>query len=124
MILVDTSVWVEFFRGSNHLIISQMEDLINDNQIILAAPVRIELLNGARKSKLIILKRVLDALPLIIPTHETWIRIEEWIGKIINKGHRFGFADLLIASLSIDAKASIWSLDVDFTIMKKMALIK
>ena len=123
MVLVDTSIWIEFFRGRDEAVVSDLSDLLDKDQVLLAAPIRIELLNGARKSEFPKLRRVLDALPTIFPDDGTWSRIEGWTESIVNKGRRFGFADLLIASLAKDAEARIWSLDADFEAMRILGLI-
>lgn len=33
LILVDSSVWIDYFRGSNHIKIHDFENLIDNNQI-------------------------------------------------------------------------------------------
>ena len=71
MVLVDTSVWIEFFRGKNHPLIANLNNLLDKNEVSLAIPVRIEILSGASKEKKRSLGRVLSALPLFYPSQET-----------------------------------------------------
>ena len=91
---------------------------------MLAAPVRVELLVGAARRDRPMLERLLSALPLVYPKAETWRRIDTWVARAADAGERFGFADLLMGSLAADERASVWSLDRDFTRMARPAFIE
>lgn len=119
MILVDTSVWIEFFRGKNKKIGEEVQSLLDSDEIILAAPVRIEILSGCSKNNFKQLRQLLSALPVFYPSSTTWERIESWIEKAVSSGERFGVGDLLIASIAADQNSAIWSLDADFGRMEK-----
>jgi predicted nucleic acid-binding protein len=120
LILVDTSVWIEFFRGKDKKLGNEIQSLLDSDDIILAAPVRIEILSGSSKNTFRQLQRLLSALPVFYPVSTTWQRIELWIKQAISAGERFGFGDLLIASIAVDQKSVVWSLDADFTRMEKL----
>jgi predicted nucleic acid-binding protein len=124
MILVDTSVWIDYFRGSDRRLTSQLHELLEDDQVALAAPVKIEILSGSSAKDLTALRRVLQALPLLIPTQSTWERMEGWTEKAVIKGERFGVADLLIAGLAADSDIPLWSKDEDFKRMQKLGFIR
>ena len=51
MIVVDTSIWIEFFRGRNSIVDNHLRKLIDQDQVFLAAPVRLEILMGAAEKK-------------------------------------------------------------------------
>jgi predicted nucleic acid-binding protein len=124
MILADTSVWIAYFRASSPRIVEQMRELLEEDQIVLAVPVKMEILCGSSRESREKLSRVLSALPLLIPTETTWKRVEEWIESAVPQGERFGVMDLLIAALSAEIKASLWSLDSDFKRLQKLGFIK
>jgi len=124
MILADTSVWIAYFRASSPRIVEQMRELLEEDQIVLAIPVKMEILCGSSKDSREKLSRVLSALPLLIPTETTWKRVEEWIESAVPRGERFGVMDLLVAALSAEIKASLWSLDSDFKRLQKLGFIK
>ncbi len=50
MILIDTSVWIEFFR-QNNMYAEIIEDLLKQQQVISIEPVFSELLFGVRQNK-------------------------------------------------------------------------
>jgi len=123
MVLVDTSVWIEFFRGKNQKLIEGLKDLLDKEEVSLAIPVRVEILAGTSKEKKPTLGRVLSALPLFYPSPETWKKIEDWIEEGLAKGERFGAMDLLIAGIAKENETSLWSLDKDFQRMVKLGWI-
>jgi predicted nucleic acid-binding protein len=124
LILVDTSVWIEFFRGKNQRIGNEIQSLLDSDDVILAGPVRIEILSGASKNDFKKLRQLLSALPVFYPILKTWQRIDSWIEEAISSGERFGVGDLLIASIAVDQNSAIWSLDADFLRMEKLGWLK
>jgi len=122
MIVVDSSVWVEFFRGSE-AIVRRLSALIDDDQVALASPVRLEILAGAPHREIPRLQRVLGALPQVRPDEGLWSLLESWIVRASASGQRFGIGDLLIAGVAARAGAAVWSLDGDFTRMAKLGFV-
>jgi predicted nucleic acid-binding protein len=123
MIVVDTSVWVEAFRGGTRAA-SELSRLLDDDLAALVTPVRMELLGGARRGEWGRLRRVLGAVPTFAPAESTWRRVEQWTETSVKAGQRFGVMDLLIAATAAERKASVWSLDADFERMAKLRLIR
>ena len=123
MILVDTSVWIQFFRGKDKNLAGELESLLESDTVILAAPVRIEILSGCSKTNLLQLRRLLSALPLFFPGIATWQRMDVWIEQAVSAGQQFGVGDLLIASIAVDQKSLVWSLDSDFIRMKELGWV-
>jgi hypothetical protein len=124
MIVVDTSVWVAYFRGSEREIVGHLQALLDDDCVALVIPVKVEILGGASAGNLSKLRRVLTALPTFYPTADTWRRIEGWIETAVRKGERFGAADLLVAALAAEGNMNLWSLDRDFERMQKLGLVR
>jgi len=123
VIAVDTSVWIDFFRGRDDVLGVHLENLLDADQVAMPAPVRIEILGGARKSELSRLRRVMDALPLLLPSPSAWSLIEGWIERAAGAGQCFGVGDLLVAAIAAENRASVWSLDGDFERMADLGWI-
>ena len=92
MILVDTSVWVQALRRGSSAEALHLKALLDADQVALCGPVRIELLGGASAAEIPRLRRVLSALPVFLPTPETWKTLESWVEKSVRAGQRFGAA--------------------------------
>ncbi len=122
MIVVDTSVWVAALRTAG----SEAETLrllLDEDEVLLPVPVKIELLSGTSKRDRAALRSALSALPLAYPTDETWRLMDGWTDRTARAGAAFGFGDLLIAAIAHEAGALVWSLDAAFERLQRMRLI-
>lgn len=124
MVIVDTSVWIDYLKGGNEKLTRQMNDLLDGDVAALAAPVRIEIISGASKGQMRTLKRVLSALPTYLPSPSVWDIMEGWVDVACQRGLRFGAMDLLIAGIANEHGAAIWSLDRDFERMAGLGWIR
>ena len=122
MIVVDTSVWVAALRteGSEA---EMLRLLLDEDEVLLPIPVKIELLSGTSKRDRAALRSALSALPLAYPTDETWRLMDGWTDRTARAGAAFGFGDLLIAAIAHEAGALVWSLDAAFERLQRMRLI-
>ena len=124
MIVIDTSVWIDAFRRPTSESASTVRELIDADEAALALPVRLELIAGLAKKDRATFVRGLSALPVLVPTEETWHLIEGWIPPAADKGHRFAVTDLLIAGLAHEIGALVWSLDDDFDRLERLGLVQ
>jgi len=123
VIAVDTSVWIDFFRGRQP-VADRLAAALDRDELALPVPVRIEILSGARRAERPRLARLLSALPLLSPSDETWRRMESWVATGAAAGHRFGAADLLVAAIAAENDCEIWSLDADFGRLARLGLVR
>jgi predicted nucleic acid-binding protein len=123
VIVVGTSVWVAALRGASGSPAKVLQRRLDDDEVALAVPVRIELLSGVSRLDRERLRRALSALPLSYPTDDTWSTIERWVDRAADAGERFGFGDLLIGALAAECGALVWSLDHDFARMERLKFV-
>ena len=123
MIVVDTSVWVAALRSRRDEA-RVLEMLIDEDEVLLATPVKIELLSGTSPKDRRALRAGLSALPLAYPTDDTWRLMESWTDRAVKKGDAFGLGDLLIAAIAHEAGALVWSLDDAFRRMERLHLVE
>jgi predicted nucleic acid-binding protein len=122
VIAVDTSVWIDFFRG-RLAAVEKLSLLLDRDEVVLPVPVKIEILSGARRAEVQRLNRVLSALPVLYPTEKLWKRMENWVTAGSGAGQRFGVGDLFIAALAVEHNCAIWSLDHDFVRMADLRMV-
>ena len=122
-VFVDTSVWIDFLRGVTPSVGDALAALLDEDRVSIAAPVRIELLSGVRKQSWAKLERLLGAIPTHRPTDATWALLDTWARISTERGHRFGFGDLLIAATATEHGGVVWSLDRDFQRMRSLGFI-
>jgi predicted nucleic acid-binding protein len=123
VIVVDTSIWVATLRSAGSPEAPVLRRLLDDDEVALPIPVRLELLSGASAADRPRLRRALSALPLVYPTEATWPTIDDWIERAGRAGQRFGFGDLLIAAMAAELGALVWSLDEDFARLSRLRFV-
>lgn len=117
-ILVDTSVWIDFFRRKEPAYTNVVQ-LIDEDRIYCAGIILSELMQGANSEKeLNVLKDFLHVYEFINETPETWIKSGELSFKLRKQGKETPLSDCLISVLSIEAKASIYTYDKHFKIIQ------
>jgi len=124
VIVVDTSAWVAATRAPTSGVAVTLRGLIDADEVALALPVRMELMAGVARKDRTALRRALTALPVVVPSEDTWRTIEGWVEPAANAGDRFAIADLLVAGLAHDIGALVWSLDADFERMASRDLVR
>jgi predicted nucleic acid-binding protein len=123
VIVIDTSVWVSARRHPKGELSETLRRLLDADEVALALPVRLELWAGTAKVDRRAFRRAFSALPLLVPTEETWKPLDEWIARAADAGERFSLSDLLIARLADEIGGLVWSLDRDFARMAKLKLV-
>ncbi|MBA2257621.1 MAG: PIN domain-containing protein, partial [Acidobacteria bacterium] len=116
--MVDTSAWVAALRSAGSEA-RTLSSLLDSDEVLLAVPVRVELLSGASTKDRPRLRRALSALPVAYPTDDTWQLMDDWIDRAARAGQRFGLGDLLIGAMASESGALVWSLDADFARMER-----
>lgn len=123
MIVVDTSVWVAAARNAGGPEAVALSALIDADEVALALPVRIELMAGVAKKDRAALARGLSALPVLMPSEDTWALAESWVAPAADAGQRFAMTDLLIAAGSAEIGGLVWSLDEDFARLERLGFV-
>lgn len=115
-VLVDTSVWVEYFRqGTNP---EKLDFLIDENLVVTNDLILAELvpfLKVRNQNKLISLLYTINKLRLVVD----WEEIREFQVKCLKRGvNGIGIPDLIIAQNAKQHGCAIYSLNNHFRILK------
>ncbi|MES9813980.1 MAG: PIN domain-containing protein [Candidatus Thiodiazotropha sp.] len=121
-VLVDTSVWIDYFRGganSHDLDLLIDENLVVTNDLILTE--LIPYLKIKRQTKVIALLNEIKRLPLDIQWSET---IEYQVKCLRSGANGIGIPDLIIAHNAKQQNCKVYSLDKHFRLLHKVLKVK
>ena len=116
-VLIDTSIWIEYFKGNK-----MVQDIIHDTkgfQCFIIGPVIAELLLGIKtsseKERLI---SCINALPMLEITDNDWIDAGNTGNLLRQKGITVPLPDLIIFSVANRNNCALFTLDKHFKVIK------
>ena len=119
MIIIDTSAWIEFFRGRDP-VASEVDTALANNVAALCGPVETELRRGfsneRERSKVMPL---LDACHSLDQPEALWAEAGELGFALRRRGVTPKTVDLLIATYALTYSASVLTTDKDFRVMQR-----
>jgi predicted nucleic acid-binding protein len=115
-VLVDTSIWIEYFRSGNNS--EKLDFLIDENIIVINDLILAELVPALRvrnQRRVVKLLYNINKLELSI----NWDQIIEFQFKCLKNGlNGIGIPDLIVAQNAKQNRCEIYSLDSHFILMK------
>ena len=121
-VVVDTSVWLEFFRGKP---LPRLEDALREGLVVLPPVVAAELLS-ARLSKAE--RRSLAAFVQDLPLHPVplshWVAVGALRAELSHKGLSVSTPDAHVAECAIEAGGLLWSTDAIFHKMSRVSALR
>ena len=121
-VLVDTSVWIEYFRNRDSL--ERLDFIIDENLVVTNDLILAELipfLKFRKQKKIIELLQNINKLQLNI----NWDEIIDFQVKCFKKGiNGVGIPDLMIAQNAKQNNSEIYSIDKHFNLLKDVISIK
>ncbi len=114
-VLVDTSVWIAFFRGADRKISDKLTHLLRNGNPAYAGIIETELRRGAKtKRELEVLDDLFRSIDYL-PMSEDYFAAAGDLGRtLLHKGVTVGTVDLLIAQLAIAHEVHLFTLDAHF----------
>jgi predicted nucleic acid-binding protein len=127
MMLVDTTVWIDFFKGNSTPQVEKLESLIeNDEDLCLCGVILTEVLQGIRSdSEYRRTKSLLEELIFLPMRHDTFVHAAELYRNLRKKGVTIRKPiDCMIASVAIEQSVSLLHNDRDFDYIAKNSKMK
>ena len=122
MVLVDTPVWIEYFRGSARSVV--LKELIHNNTLCINNLVLAELLPFINLKKEYELKRLLLAIKRM-ELEIDWDEIIDMQTRNLLHGiNKVGIPDLIIAQNAINNNLFLFSFDKHFGLMRDLFALK
>ena len=117
-VLVDTSIWIEYFRSGNSS--EKLDFLIDENLIVINDLILAELVPSLRvRNQQKLVKLLHNIIKLELSIH--WGQIIEFQFKCLKNGlNRISIPDLIIAQNAKQNQCEIYSRDNHFKLMKDL----
>jgi predicted nucleic acid-binding protein len=113
--LIDTSIWIDFFRGRKGAIKNRVQDLLDQNRVVTNGIIIAELLVGASgKKETIFVKENLLRLNYLETNRDFYIYCGELGNQLRKAGISAPFTDLVIAAHAKHHNLCIFSQDNHF----------
>ena len=114
-IIVDTSVWIEFFHNEKSHVSVHLKNLLRSGQVALTGMVLAEILQGIRSPREArLVRRSLESLPFIEIDYKVWRQAGEISSALRRKGLTIPLSDIIIASVAITADHEVFTTDPHF----------
>ena len=122
--IVDTSVWIEYFKNTAD-IVEIVDDGLDKEYVYIAGPIISELLQGVKTEKeLNMLSMHINAVPNFKYDTKDWIDAGIMSYSLRKKGVTIPLTDIMIAVIAKNNKAAIFTLDKHFNYIPDLELIK
>jgi hypothetical protein len=113
-ILIDTSAWVDFFRGTSKTA-DAVAMLIEKGQASICGVISYELIQGAKsEDEALHLSGLLSALHYIEMTSDLWTKAGSISARLRRKGITLPMSDLLIGAIALEHGLEVLTLDEHF----------
>jgi predicted nucleic acid-binding protein len=113
-VLVDSSVWIDFFRGEANTR-ARVDGLLAEDRVAIAGVVWAEVLSGARDRPVYLrLARSLSALRMLAEPTDIWNRVAEARFALARGGTQAAVTDLWIAIVAAASGHALLTRDRDF----------
>jgi predicted nucleic acid-binding protein len=115
VVLIDTSVWIAYFRDGSSAAAAELDLLLDEGHAVTCGLVEAELLPGLKSRDRERIRAWMSALPRLAIPNEVWPEVGAIQEKALAHGvGPFSVPDLVIAATSLLHDASVFTLDRHF----------
>lgn len=123
-VLIDTAIWVDFFRGRGD-IVKLVKNLVISDQAMLCGVVISEVIQGIKSEKeREIVKEAFRGIPYIEIDRACWEEAGDIALKLRKRGKVVPLTDIFMATLAIHYGLQILSFDKRFELVPGLSLFK
>ncbi|SER52387.1 hypothetical protein SAMN05421690_103415 [Nitrosomonas sp. Nm51] len=117
-VLVDTSIWIDYFRSGAHS--AALDNLIDENLLVINDIILTELVPYLKIRNQITVIQLLQEIKQI-PLNIDWEEIIEFQVKCLKAGaNGVGIPDLIIAQNAMDNDCLVYTLDKHFSFLSRV----
>jgi tRNA(fMet)-specific endonuclease VapC len=124
-ILIDTSIWIAYFKNSSVKIAEKVDEILNDADIYVPKVVIAELIQGAKTEKEVsVIGEFIGAFNVIDQKDDSWEQAGRLSFQMKRKGVTIHLVDCYIAVIAFENKCRLFSLDAHFRDIKRFLKIE
>ena len=113
-LLVDSSIWIDFFRGKPD-VVRRMDAALDHDRVAVCGPIVAEVLSGTRtRADFARVKDAFEGLTLLPDPIDAWPRVGEARFALARRGTQAALIDVLIAMTAAEAGHALLTRDSDF----------
>jgi predicted nucleic acid-binding protein len=113
MILADTSVWIDFLRGTRSQAADELDRQLAEHSVLMCGPVATELLTGIEARERMRLWETLSAMAWADIARADWFMAGDLRAELRDRGVQVSLPDVLIAAAAA-TRATLWTRDRHF----------
>lgn len=122
-IMVDTSVWIEYFKNNVDIVGFMEKNLLEDNVYIVGIIVS-ELIQGIKnEDEREVIRLNLDAVSYIDMKYDDWVKTGELSNSLRKSGITLPLTDIAIASVTMKNNMHLATLDKHFKLVPDLSII-
>ncbi|RZD14790.1 MAG: PIN domain-containing protein [Candidatus Acidulodesulfobacterium ferriphilum] len=124
-ILIDTSIWIDYFKKQNAAVVEVMDLILAKNDIYVPKVVIAELIQGSKSEReVLVIEEFLDAFYIIDNAGSTWIKAGKLSFTMKQNGKTVNLIDCYISIMAMENNCAIYTLDKHFSEIKNFIKIK
>jgi predicted nucleic acid-binding protein len=124
-ILIDTSVWIEYFRKRSSDLSNEVDEILSRREVYVPKIVVAELIQGSKSEQEVsIIRDFLEAFNIIDQKEDTWVKAGELSFNLKKKGKIVNLSDCYIAVIAQEHSCQILTLDEHFKDIQKTLNIR
>jgi predicted nucleic acid-binding protein len=114
-IIVDTCVWIEFFREPESEFTIHLKGLLRERKVIMVGMVMAEILQGVKApNEADLVEQSLAKLRYLEITRDIWVTAGEISASLWSTGITIPLSDLIIAAIALSGNHEIFTIDPHF----------
>lgn len=123
-ILIDTSVWIEYFRDELSSVADKVDQILSEDDVYVPRIVIAELMHGAKSEKeLSVIRDFLDAFQIIDQKEDSWIKAGKLAYDLKKRGKTIHLLDCYIAVIAKEFNCKVFTLNRHFKAIQKILKI-
>ena len=114
MILADTSIWIDYLRGTASTAAEELDERLAAHEVLMCGPVAAELLTGVGPKERLRMWEILSAMTWADVTRADWFVAGDIRAELRERGIQVSLPDVLIAGAASN-RATLWTRDRHFS---------